>query len=85
MRHGVEVTVRGADGRESNDRGPRTNCTYSRSIICRASNAEPIPAKHELTELALVEPPALSGGAAVTVMDGPFFSLMPYRRARCTR
>src|SRR4029077_13077482 len=38
----------------------------------------PIPAKHELTELALVEPPESLGGAAVTVMDGPFFSLMPY-------
>ena len=36
------------------------------------------PAKHELTELALVEPPEALGGAAVTVMDGPFFSLMPY-------
>ena len=28
--------------------------------------------------MALVEPPAELGGAAVTVMDGPFFSLMPY-------
>ena len=27
---------------------------------------------------ALVEPPAELGGAAVTVMDGPFFSMMPY-------
>jgi glycosyltransferase involved in cell wall biosynthesis len=28
--------------------------------------------------MALVQPPAELGGAAVTVMDGPFFSLMPY-------
>ena len=55
------------------------NCTYSRlNHVLTASNAEPIPAKHELTELALVEPPEALGGAAVTVMDGPFFSLMPY-------
>jgi glycine/D-amino acid oxidase-like deaminating enzyme len=55
------------------------NCTYSRlNHVLAASAAEPIPAKHELTELALVEPPESLGGAAVTVMDGPFFSLMPY-------
>jgi hypothetical protein len=42
------------------------------------SGASIIPAKHELTELALVEPPPELAGAAVTVMDGPFFSLMPY-------
>jgi hypothetical protein len=55
------------------------NCTYSRlNQVLSASKAEPIPAKHELTELALVEPPAALDGAAVTVMDGPFFSLMPY-------
>ncbi|HEV8445724.1 MAG TPA: FAD-dependent oxidoreductase [Gemmatimonadaceae bacterium] len=55
------------------------NCTYSRlNHVLNASKAEPIPAKHELTELALVEPPDALDGAAVTVMDGPFFSLMPY-------
>jgi glycine/D-amino acid oxidase-like deaminating enzyme len=55
------------------------NCTYSRlNRLLVASGAAVIPAKHELTELALVEPPAELSGAAVTVMDGPFFSLMPY-------
>src|SRR5262249_5036370 len=58
------------------------NCTYSRlNHVLSASNADPIPAKHELTELALVQPPEALGGAAVTVMDGPFFSLMPYPSA----
>ncbi|HEY4216025.1 MAG TPA: FAD-dependent oxidoreductase [Gemmatimonadaceae bacterium] len=55
------------------------NCTYSRlNHLLAKSGAAPIPAKHELTEMALVEPPAQLAGAAVTVMDGPFFSLMPY-------
>jgi glycine/D-amino acid oxidase-like deaminating enzyme len=55
------------------------NCTYSRlNHLLVRSGAAAIPAKHELTELALVEPPPELGGAAVTVMDGPFFSLMPY-------
>ncbi len=34
--------------------------------------------KHELTEVALVEPPEPMHGLGVTVMDGPFFSCMPY-------
>jgi glycine/D-amino acid oxidase-like deaminating enzyme len=55
------------------------NCTYSRlNRLLDASGIAPIPAKHELTELALVTPPPALEGAAVTVMDGPFFSLMPY-------
>jgi glycine/D-amino acid oxidase-like deaminating enzyme len=55
------------------------NCTYSRlNRLLADSNAPVIPAKHELTEMALVEPPPELAGAAVTVMDGPFFSLMPY-------
>ncbi len=55
------------------------NCTYSRiNHVLAGSSLEMIPTKHEVTELALVEPPAALGGAAVTVMDGPFFSLMPY-------
>jgi hypothetical protein len=80
MRHGVEVTLRGAGGGENRVTAELAlNCTYSRlNHLLAASNAEPIPAKHELTELALVEPPVELGGAAVTVMDGPFFSLMPY-------
>ena len=88
-RGGVEVTLRhssdaaGPPVHRSTGRAVNAdlalNCTYSRlNHVLAASDAEPIPAKHELTELALVEPPESLGGAAVTVMDGPFFSLMPY-------
>jgi glycine/D-amino acid oxidase-like deaminating enzyme len=34
--------------------------------------------KHEITEMALVRLPAALRGLAVTVMDGPFFSIMPF-------
>lgn len=55
------------------------NCTYSGvNRVLASLGASTIPMKHELTELALVEPPRELNGAAVTVMDGPFFSLMPY-------
>jgi glycine/D-amino acid oxidase-like deaminating enzyme len=55
------------------------NSTYSRlNHLLGDSGAALVPVKHELTELALVEPPPELKDAAVTVMDGPFFSLMPY-------
>jgi glycine/D-amino acid oxidase-like deaminating enzyme len=55
------------------------NCTYSRlNRLLADSGAGVIPAKHELAEMALIEPPPELAGAAVTVMDGPFFSMMPY-------
>jgi glycine/D-amino acid oxidase-like deaminating enzyme len=55
------------------------NCTYSSlNSILASSDATLIPLKRELTELALVESPTELDGIGVTVMDGPFFSLMPY-------
>jgi glycine/D-amino acid oxidase-like deaminating enzyme len=59
---------------ESLDASLILNCTYSGI----GQFAPEVAVKHELTELALVEPPPELLGAAVTVMDGPFFSLMPY-------
>ena len=34
--------------------------------------------KHEMAEIALIEPPEELKGLAITIMDGPFFSTMPY-------
>ncbi len=34
--------------------------------------------KQEITEMALMQPPAALAGLGVTVMDGPFFSMMPF-------
>jgi len=34
--------------------------------------------KHEITEMALLEPPISVENLAITVMDGPFFSFMPF-------
>lgn len=53
------------------------NCAYSRLQPLSASEA-PLGLKHELTELALVRPPPELAGLGVTVMDGPFFSCMPF-------
>lgn len=34
--------------------------------------------KYEYAEVAIVEPPPILSGLGVTVMDGPFFSIMPF-------
>lgn len=55
------------------------NCTYSGlNRLLSSSGAEPIALRHELTELCIVEVPVELQQAGVTVMCGPFFSLMPF-------
>ncbi|MBD2022039.1 FAD-dependent oxidoreductase [Leptolyngbya sp. FACHB-36] len=54
------------------------NCTYAglntiAGILPTRSNL-----KHEITELALVQLPTELENVSVTVMDGPFFSFMPF-------
>ena len=55
------------------------NCTYSGlNQITGDFMGTTIKLKHEITEMALMQmPPALSN-VGVTVMDGPFFSIMPF-------
>ena len=55
------------------------NITYSQvNAILDKAELPRAQLKHELTELALVTPPPELDGMGVTVMDGPFFSCMPY-------
>lgn len=55
------------------------NVTYANlNALLQQSELKPLALKHELTEIALTVPPADLAGKAVTVMDGPFFSCMPY-------
>jgi hypothetical protein len=55
------------------------NCTYS-GVGQVGGDAGGVRSrlKHEVAEMALVELPPRLAGLGVTVMDGPFFSLMPY-------
>ena len=57
------------------------NCTYAYldDLGVRVRNK----VKKELTEIALIEPPREMKGRAVTVMDGPFFSSMPFPALSC--
>ncbi len=59
------------------------NCTYARLNRTVTQTGELTPLKHEVTEVALVEPPGQLDGLGVTVMDGPFFSCMPFPSEQC--
>ncbi len=55
------------------------NCTYSG--LNQLSGDYPGTAtqlKHEITEMALLKMPPSLEGLGITVMDGPFFSMMPF-------
>ncbi len=55
------------------------NCTYARlNPILAASGLPTLPLKYELAEMALVEVPPELKDVGVTVMCGPFFSVMPF-------
>ncbi len=54
-------------------------CVYSAvNRLLRNSGIDLLPCKHELAELALVRPPDVLHDYGITVMDGPFFSMMPF-------
>lgn len=55
------------------------NCTYSMLNFVNAnSNFKFIPLKHEVTEMCLVQVPDLLKSVGLTMMCGPFFSVMPF-------
>jgi len=55
------------------------NCTYSGLNQLRGEfPGTKTELKHEITEMALVQVPPVLKDIGVTVMDGPFFSMMPF-------
>jgi glycine/D-amino acid oxidase-like deaminating enzyme len=55
------------------------NCTYSGlNQIAGDFPGTSISLKHEITEMALMQVPVELKELGITVMDGPFFSLMPF-------
>lgn len=54
------------------------NCTYSGLNTISGIVPSRLSLKHEITELSLVQLPAELQSISVTVMDGPFFSFMPF-------
>lgn len=61
------------------------NCTYAGLNTIQGISPTRLQLKHEITELALVQLPPELQDVSVTVMDGPFFSFMPFPdRNLCT-
>ena len=55
------------------------NCTYSLlNNLISNSKLKLIPLKNELTEMAVVDVPDIFNKVGITVMCGPFFSVMPF-------
>jgi glycine/D-amino acid oxidase-like deaminating enzyme len=54
------------------------NCTYSGLNQIAGITPTQLKLKHEITELSLIKLPPKLENIAVTVMDGPFFSFMPF-------
>lgn len=76
-------TVRLADGTAAS--APYLlNATYASTnqVLTAIENADfpPIHIKYELCEIILVKPSDALRGVGLTVMDGPFFSVMPFGR-----
>jgi glycine/D-amino acid oxidase-like deaminating enzyme len=55
------------------------NCTYSElNNLIVSSRLEKLHLKHEATEMALIRVPDCLAELAITVMCGPFFSIVPF-------
>jgi hypothetical protein len=55
------------------------NATYgSTNQILSLADFEPFKIKYELCEIILCQPRGALGDVGITVMDGPFFSVMPF-------
>lgn len=55
------------------------NCAYSQlNALLHRSQLRPLPLRYELMELALVDVPGGLRNQGVTILSGPFFSLMPF-------
>src|SRR5690606_30305966 len=55
------------------------NCTYSGLNQLKGDfPGTQMGLKHEVTEMALLRVPDALGERGITVMDGPFFSIMPF-------
>jgi len=76
--HGLAVVCEG-DVQEGLSSHYVFNCTYSGlNQFTGDFSSTKIKLKHEITEMALMQAPAELADLGVTVMDGPFFSMMPF-------
>jgi len=79
----IDVELRSATSHWTLSVEQAFNCTYT-ALNHNVRNCRNLtPLKHELTEMALVDVPPQLAKLGVTVMDGPFFSCMPFPAEAC--
>lgn len=76
----LKVAIQEADGSEGEITSRYIfNCTYSGlNQFAGDFSCTYTKLKQEITEMALIQVPPMLKGLGVTVMDGPFFSMMPF-------
>lgn len=75
----LEVTCQSTGGEDRITASSVLNCTYSRlNKLLVDSGLPSLYLKHEMTEMALVEVPEEIAHRGITLMCGPFFSIMPF-------
>ena len=78
IRNGLSVSFKGSEQEALNSRYV-FNCSYSGlNQIVGDFPGTSAKLKHEIAEMALMQVPPVLAGVGVTVMDGPFFSMMPF-------
>ena len=76
---GLTLTVTSPEGSRQVGSRHVFNATYSQlNGLLSASGLPLVPLKHELAEMALVKVPEPLARIGVTVMCGPYFSLLPF-------
>lgn len=59
-------------------------CVYAQTnTLLHDSGLPLLPLKNELAEICLLQVPAPLDGLGITIMDGPFFSVMPFPAMEC--
>jgi glycine/D-amino acid oxidase-like deaminating enzyme len=79
----LAVELCGDSGEETLEAPLVINCTYARTNHTASSSPALTELKHELAEIALIDPPLELKALGITVMDGPFFSCMPFPAEGC--
>lgn len=76
----VEASIKYSDGIVEKECFEHVfNCTYSGiNLINQNSKLDLVPLRHEMTEMCLVDVPDELKKVGITVMCGPFFSVMPF-------
>lgn len=75
----LELTVRSATDVQQITSKQVFNCTYSLlNAVLSESGLELIPLRHEMAEICIVDVPEELKKLGITIMCGPFFSIMPF-------